>query len=174
MLIIKKPAINAGRVTLKPFSAENAEDIMDILTNETVAKTFMLPEYSEREQARPLAERLIALSQPENTARLEVGVFLGDKVIGFINDVGFTDSSIELGYALHPSFHNRGYATEAVRALLPALREMGFSEVKAGYFEGNHASRRVMEKCGMTPTGENEEIEYRGQTLKAVMMSVKL
>ena len=40
-----------------------------------------------------------------------------------------------------------GYATEAVRAVLEELRDMGFRRVTAGYFEGNEASHRVMEKC---------------------------
>ena len=39
---------------------------------------------------------------------------------------------------------------------------MGFRKVKAGYFEENVASRRVMEKCGMKQLSYTDEIEYRG------------
>ena len=55
-----------------------------------------------------------------------------------------------------------GYATEAVRAVLEELRDMGFRRVTAGYFEGNEASHRVMEKCGMQPVAYTDEEEYRG------------
>ena len=39
---------------------------------------------------------------------------------------------------------------------------MGFRRVTAGYFEGNEASHRVMEKCGMQPVAYTDEEEYRG------------
>lgn len=41
---------------------------------------------------------------------------------------------------------------------------MGYTEVVAGAFSENIASRRVMEKCGMTLTEQEEDIEYRGKT----------
>ena len=39
---------------------------------------------------------------------------------------------------------------------------MGFEHVKAGFFEENMASCRVMEKCGMTKLDVEDDIEYRG------------
>lgn len=45
---------------------------------------------------------------------------------------------------------------------------MGFRKVKAGYFEENEASRRVMEKCGMKQLSYTDEIEYRGITHKCL------
>ena len=43
---------------------------------------------------------------------------------------------------------------------------MGFAKVTAGYFVGNEASRRVMEKCKMKFTDEEDEAEYRGEKHK--------
>lgn len=54
------------------------------------------------------------------------------------------------------------YATEAVHAMIEELLKMRFCKVKAGYFEENEASRRVMEKCGMKQLSYTDEIEYRG------------
>ncbi len=56
----------------------------------------------------------------------------------------------EIGYVINPHFHNRGFATEAARAVI----RFGFSEltlfrIEARYMEENHASARVMQKCGM-------------------------
>ena len=58
----------------------------------------------------------------------------------------------------------RGYATEAVRRFLDYLfSEKGLRTVYASFFTGNDASRRVMEKCGMTYDHFSEkELAYLG------------
>ncbi len=72
------------------------------------------------------------------------------------------ERTIEIGYVIHPDFQGHGYATEAVRAVIAQLKVMGFQKVIAGFFDVNHTSRRVMEKCGMQPFDRVTEIEYRG------------
>ena len=52
--------------------------------------------------------------------------------------------------------------------MIKELLKMGFRKVKAGYFEENEASRRVMEKCGMKQLSYTDEIEYRGITHKCL------
>ena len=55
----------------------------------------------------------------------------------------------DLGYAIRPEFWNRGFATEAVTALLAAARvSLGLGEVWATVDPANAASCRVMEKLG--------------------------
>ncbi|MBQ3487836.1 MAG: GNAT family N-acetyltransferase [Clostridia bacterium] len=49
-------------------------------------------------------------------------------------------------------YTSRGYATEAVRAFLPAMaKKMGLSQILGICLAENHASARVMEKCGFRP-----------------------
>ena len=80
-----------------------------------------------------LAEKLIDFSREEDTTHLEYGICLNGKIIGFINDCGIKDEEIEIGYVIHPDNQGHGYATEAVRAIICELREMGFRKVIAGY-----------------------------------------
>ena len=79
------------------------------------------------------------------------------------DDVEITETSIELGYVIHPAHHNCGFATEALQACIQALHTMGFETVRTGAFEENPASIRVMEKSGMTRLAETEIIPYRGK-----------
>ena len=67
-----------------------------------------------------------------------------------------------MGYALLPGYWGRGYTTSALKEALKTLFARGFETVKAAAFEENHASLRVMEKAGMHPNGETENVEYRG------------
>ncbi|KAK3640656.1 hypothetical protein LTR56_011748 [Elasticomyces elasticus] len=63
----------------------------------------------------------------------------------------------EIGYIFHPGHFNKGYATEALRALVPAAFERmpsaeqgGYDFLLAGTIKGNTVSGRVLEKVGFT------------------------
>lgn len=161
--IHKRAAIQTERLTLKPYAPSDADALTALLTNPQITQTFMVPDYDLPEQFKALAQKLIAFSRIEDTAHLEYGVDLQDALIGFVNDCGIEDEEIEIGYVIHPDHQGQGCATEAVRALLRELRDMGFRKVTAGYFAENAASRRVLEKCGMHETDAAEEEVYRGK-----------
>jgi RimJ/RimL family protein N-acetyltransferase len=60
-------------------------------------------------------------------------------------------ANIDLGYRLRRSAWNQGYATEGSRALISmGFTELGVERVFALTMTVNTASRRVMEKCGLT------------------------
>jgi len=59
--------------------------------------------------------------------------------------------TLELSYRLQRSVWRKGYATEGARALIrKGFTELGMRRVQATTYEHNVASRRVMEKAGMT------------------------
>ena len=147
------------------------DDMMSVLKNDVVAATYRIPDLETREAELDLFEYLRDISQRED--RYLFGIFLDCKLIGLINDCEINDECIEMGYALHPDYHNRGYTTEAFSAVIKSLLSKGFTEIIAGAFEDNIASIRVMEKCGMKRTKMTAEIEYRGKTHKCVYYSIK-
>ena len=62
---------------------------------------------------------------------------------------------LEIGYGLNPEHRGRGYATEALRALLPHWQATpGVCRVTAETSVSNVASARVLEKCGFVRVGE--------------------
>lgn len=161
--IKKKALIETERLTIKPYALEDVYGLVDLLINPEISKTFMVPKFESLEQVEKLAKKLIVFSQEDDTKHLEYGIYLDGKLIGFVNDCGIEDEKIEIGYVIHPDYQGHGYATEAVRAIICELREMGFRKVTAGFFEENTASRHVMEKCGMQQTTVTDEEEYRGE-----------
>ena len=160
-----------NRLKIKPISPEDKEQVLDLLTNETVGRTYMLPEYKARIHAEPLFQRLMLLSRDES--RYVAGVYLDGTFIGMMNDVEIKGSQIEMGYAYLPAYYNRGYATEAFQCAIAYLFDHGFDTVIAGAFAGNHASLRVMEKCGMEKQTFTDEIEYRGLTHTCIYYAAK-
>ena len=153
---------STNRLEIKPMSPADKEAILDLLVDEIVGKTYMLPEYQSREEAAPLFNRLVQLSQDES--RYVAGVYLKGQFIGMMNDVEIKDKKIEMGYAYLPAYYSKGYATEAFAGAISWLHDHGFETVVAGAFSENAASLRVMEKCGMVKQDYTDEIEYRGKT----------
>jgi RimJ/RimL family protein N-acetyltransferase len=64
---------------------------------------------------------------------------------------------VELSYDLHPDLWGLGIATEAARAVVGlAFEALGIDRVVAVVKPTHAASRRVLEKAGLTHTGERE------------------
>jgi RimJ/RimL family protein N-acetyltransferase len=64
---------------------------------------------------------------------------------------GTAPGQVELGYRLRQSAWGKGYATEGSRALIrKGFTESGVQRVTAEAMAANMASRRVMEKAGLT------------------------
>jgi RimJ/RimL family protein N-acetyltransferase len=140
--------------------------LLEILTSSKVNQTYMLPDFEQKEDAIPLFRRLAELS--EKDARFVRCIDLDGTAIGFINDVEIKNDTIELGYVVHPDYHNRGFMTAALRLAIAELFRIGYREIICGAFEGNAASMRVMEKCGMIRVAHTDIIEYRGQSHRCI------
>lgn len=157
----KKPDIlQTERLILKAFDECHRQQMLGILYDKDIKKTYMIPDFDTPEQAGPLFEKLMQFSRSDR--HFVYGIYLNDTPIGFVNDCEITDSAMEIGYVIAPAYQGNGFATEAVQACIRALFDMGFEEVKAGFFEENIASCRVMQKCGMVKMDFEEDIEYKG------------
>lgn len=156
----KSSKIQTHRLELKPYSDSDLDDMVGILCNDEIKKTFMIPDFKTKEDAinmfYHLKERALSVEH------FEYGVYLNSQLIGFVNEVEIYKETIEIGYVIHPNFKNQGYATEVLSAALKELFRIGYAVVKAGLFEENIASRRVMEKCGLIITKQEDDIEYQG------------
>lgn len=78
------------------------------------------------------------------------------EVIGeiFVDDFGTRNCWCELDWKIGKGFWNKGYMTEAVKAVSCYLiEEIGFHRVQAKCCVENRASERVMQKSGMTKDG---------------------
>jgi RimJ/RimL family protein N-acetyltransferase len=144
--------------------------MLDILTDEKIKQTYMLPDFDGREAAVPLFRRLMELSN--DSSKYVRAIANEDGLVGFLNYTEILYASIELGYVIHPDFQCRGYMTEALQLAVGELFDMGYREVITGAFSTNTASIRVMEKCGMQPLEKTEEINYRNQTHRCVYYSI--
>jgi RimJ/RimL family protein N-acetyltransferase len=83
---------------------------------------------------------------------LATGRFVGDCGL---QPLALSGPEVELGYDLHPEWWGRGLAAEAARAAVEhALRALRMERVVAVVKPHHAASRRVLEKTGLTLVGE--------------------
>ena len=167
-MLSRNAVLTAPQLVLKQLEETDTDDMIRLLSDARIKKTYMIPDFEDRAHAEAFFERLRGLSADIN--RFIYGIFLEGKLIGFMNEVKREEGSIELGYFIDPEHWNRGYATQALKTAMKELFRMGYGTVIAGYFEENPASGRVMEKSGMQPLDREEQIEYRGKTHRCRFM----
>lgn len=159
-------------MTLRELTENDEAALVELLTNDRIKPTYMLPDFPRREDAIPLARRLMALSREEG--RFVRGMDEDGVLVGFLNDVEIAESTIELGYAVHPHHWSKGCATAALTLAITQLFQKGFREILCGAFEENSASIRVMEKAGMKRLEKTEEIQYRDALHRCVYYSIEV
>ena len=159
------------RLTIKPYQERDREAMIDLLTNEQIKETYMIPDLPTEDMQNQMFEKLLALSvSPDHC---DLGIFLEDHLIGFVNDVMMDGKTMELGYVIHPNYHHQGYASETLQAVINYLFQKGYQEVIAGAFESNKNSFGVMKKCGMKRIDKSEDIEYHGVLHHCIYYSIK-
>lgn len=163
--------LQTERIVLRRIEENDMPEMIDMLTNAAIKQTYMIPDFSTEEEVIRLARRFIDCSHV--ASRVDVGLDLDGRLIGFINDVGIGAGEIELGYALHPDYWGSGYMTEALKALIGELFRQGYCRIVAGAFAENQASIRVMEKCGMQKIKKSDRIEYRGKMHDCVYYAIE-
>lgn len=162
--------MTANHICLRSFLPEDQDRILDMVTDNTVNKTYMLPDFANKTDAIPLFERLSKLSYDKS--RYVRCISADGKAVGFMNDVIAENGKIELGYVIHPSEQRKGYMTAALKIAINELLASRYETVICGAFEENAASIRVMEKSGMKRTPETEIIEYRNQAHTCVYYAI--
>lgn len=158
--------LQTERLVIRPYSDADQARMIEMLTDESIRETFMIPDYVTPAEAAAMFEKLKCLSYSDE--HYEKGIYTDNELVGFVNDVAVKGDSIEIGYVIHPGHQNKGFATEALSAVIDDLFRKGYREVRASAFAGNAASRRVMEKCGMCRTEETSSIFYHGKQQQCV------
>ena len=145
--------IRTPRLVLREWRDEDLEPFAALNAHPEVMRYFSKPlsraesdGFAARVRAE-LAARGYGLWAVESPGEAEFLGFVGLNVPDF--DASFTPC-IEIGWRLAWRFWNKGYASEAARAVLAhAFGELGLREVVSFTTAANLASRRVMEKIGM-------------------------
>jgi RimJ/RimL family protein N-acetyltransferase len=148
--------LQTERLALRQFTEDDADNLYDLNRDPEVMRYLTGGRSTPREVLR---DELIPfhLAVYERLDRLgtwaaessTTGEFLGWFHFRPGPDADVTN--IDLGYRLRRSAWNKGYATEGSRALIDmGFTDLGVKRVYGHTMAVNAASRRVLEKCGLT------------------------
>lgn len=150
------------RLMIRPFEPDRDAEPLHELWGDAEAMQF-IPGGAKRTVGETRS-RLAALRgrAAEGWGFWAVEELQGGRPVGGVGlyPLNWEGPEIELAYHVVPSAWNRGYASEAAAALLAAAWETGLDHVVAVAMPGNAASRRVMEKLGMSLEGSTRYREF--------------
>ncbi len=163
----KIPTLTTAHLTLRKMKPSDARDMYEYARLESVTEYLLWYPHKCVEQTMDYLQYVQASYRAGDFYDWAVVDSETKKMIGTcgFTRLDFTHNLAEIGYVLNPGYWGRGIATEAVRRVMDfAFMELNVHRVEAKYIIGNDASRRVMEKCGMTFEGVQRASMYiKGQ-----------
>ncbi len=156
----KQPIINTDRLLLRPFELSDSSQVKKLAGDSKVAETTLNVPHPYEDG---MAEAWINLHED---------IFLDKKGIIYaivekdsnelVGTVGLHIINIhrkaELAYWIGVPYWNKGYCTEASRAILGlGFKELNLNRIYALAMDSNVGSYRVMEKIGMTYEGTRRQ-----------------
>ena len=158
-------------MSLRSFTADDVDHLYDLNGDPDVMWFLTGGEPTPRDEVR---DRIIPffLGFYRNYAGLgfwAAETKPGGDFLGWFHLRAAGGGDVDLGYRLRKAAWNQGYATEGSLALIgKCFTELGVPRVVAHTMAVNHASRRVMEKCGLRfvgsrPSADLPDIPGAGQ-----------
>ncbi len=154
--------IKTERLTLEPLCMKHLNTTHEYASDHELTRLMVfLPVNDIAETERYLRKCGKEMSAPEPKF-LEMAVMLGEKHIGSVSAyLEENGAAWELGWIIARGYHGKGYAFEAARGLMEYLERNGAKRFIAHCDTENAASRRVMEKLGLSLAGESWDRKNR-------------
>jgi RimJ/RimL family protein N-acetyltransferase len=143
------PILQSGRLTLRAPRRGDGKAIVSVVNDRRVAEnTARIPHPYHLDDAETFIAAANRLTGEATFVIMREGELIG------MCGVEPRQDGPEIGYWVGVPFWSRGYATEAVRAVIDhAFDALGHQTLQAASRVSNPSSRRVLEKCGFQWTG---------------------
>lgn len=153
-------------IRLRPVQFADAERLARLANNKLIWLNVrdMFPHPYKLSDAERFIDSTIK-QDPQTTFAIEYKFkFVG--AIGLVLQQDVYRLSAELGYWIGEPYWGQGIATNALSLLCNyAFGELKLEKLFAGVFEGNEASKRVLEKCGFELEGIARKAVFKNNAL---------
>lgn len=161
--------VETERLLLRIFQKSDLEQVMSYHTLPEVQR-YLDWKARDRVEVKAALDAMCAqrrMNRPGDTLTLAVTRKLDDRLIGQVS-LRWTDATAgqaELRFVLSPTFRNRGYAAEAVRAALDmGFGDLGLHRVFARCGAKNQQSARLLKGVGMRLEAHfREHVLFQGE-----------
>lgn len=155
-MLIYMPELRTPRLRLRRLTMRDAQDIYRYSRDPEVARHVLWDPHRSIGDSRAYLRYMMRRYHSHDPASwgielLETGHIIG--TIGFMW-VQEDNNAAEVGYSLAREYWNRGYMTEALKAVIRyGFDSMGLNRIEAQHETTNPASGAVMRKCHMYKEG---------------------
>ncbi|MCB0379144.1 MAG: GNAT family N-acetyltransferase [Bdellovibrionales bacterium] len=175
------PSYRTERLILRPWKEEDFDFFAQLKSDHEVMRYF--PKLLGRQESNEVAHKIIN-SMNQN----KFGIWMVEEtnhhervgIVGLqrVNFAAHFTPAVEVGWKLARQHWGKGYATEAARKSLElGFTDFGLEEIVALTIPENQASRKVMERLGMTYNPdedfEHPKIEPGSRCSKHVIYRIK-
>ncbi|MCP1132139.1 GNAT family N-acetyltransferase [Paenibacillus polysaccharolyticus] len=157
--------LHTTRLQLSQMKASDSTELFQVWSDPEVAMFMNISPFSDEKQALEMIQLLADLAKEKKAIRFSIiekesGVIMGSCGYNYLDN---EQARAEIGYDLAKAYWGRGYAMEAVSALLTH----GFSSLKLNRIEAkvdprNVSSIKLLEKLDFTREGTLRGYERAG------------
>ncbi len=154
------PTLQTTRLLLRPFAESDAQAIYALQSNARVLRFWNSPPWTERSRADAFIAACRKMEEDGSGARFAIDTRDDNALVGWCSMFRWNPiyRSLGIGYCFDEPAWGKGYATEAVRAMLQwAYGALDLNRVEAELDTRNAASARVLEKLGFQREGLRRE-----------------
>jgi RimJ/RimL family protein N-acetyltransferase len=154
MTITSELALKTDRLILRTFDKKDLQEVLGYYSLPDIQRylDWKARDKAEAKAAFESLRKQTRLSRPGEVLTLAVVRQSDDKVIGHVS-LRYTDATAaqgEVRFAIAPIYRNKGYGTEAVKAVLTlGFEQFKFHRIYARTAGRNEASARLLKDLGM-------------------------
>ena len=170
------PNLESERLLLRAVDDGDVEEVLALRSNPETMKYVPRPLAKTKEDAyvhiRTIKEKI------SNNSGINWAITIkgNNQLIGIIGHYKLQPENYraEIGYMLSPEYKSKGYATEAIKAVVAyGFEQMNLHSIEAIIDPANSASERVLQKCGFVKEAHFIENEwYNGKFWDSVVYSL--
>jgi [ribosomal protein S5]-alanine N-acetyltransferase len=149
------PLLHTSRLELVEIRQEHLQDLFMIFSNSEVTRYYNIITLKEEPEAQKYLDHFANRFANQQGIRWGLSEKGKNGIIGTIGFNNFTPHHrANIGFDLLPAYWNKGYTTEALRAVLDfGFNNLEINRIEAEVMQNNTASEMVLLKTGFTKEG---------------------
>ena len=168
---MQKDVLITDRLILRKVTMYDAQEMFDNWASDSeVTKYLTWTPHQSIDTVRMILDDWMVDYEDEKTIRYGITIKETGELIGAIDVVDYIDGVPEIGYSLSRKYWNKGYMTEAAKAVIDYIFSLGYKEIFIEADIRNGASLRVIEKLGFKYLHDEEKMCSK---IKPYLITVK-
>ncbi|MDM5155320.1 GNAT family protein [Bacillus sp. DX1.1] len=152
----KFPVLETERLQLRELTLLDAETMFHYFAKESVIRYFGMDSFQDVDQVKNTIQHFRKRYEEGSVFRWGIELKGTNQLIGTcgFHLINQNHKRAEIGYELDDTYWEKGYATEALQAMLAyGFETLQFIRIAAVVYTENEASHKLLKKAGFTEEG---------------------